>query len=163
SSNVGFTVAWSEVFRSRFEGSPLKNIELSFAGRKVKGEALVTQTGIEGGAIYALSAPLRDAIAANGSASLQIDLLPDMSEALDAARLERQRGGQSLANILRKAMTLPPIAINLLRECHQTLAIDSATLAHQIKHLTLTLIAPQPIERAISTAGGVALDAVDDN
>ncbi len=163
-SNSGFTVAWSEMFRDRFEGEPLKGVELSFAGRKLKGEALVTRTGVEGGAIYALSAPLRDAIAAEGKASLQIDLRPDISEGQLAARLDRQRGGQSLANLLRKALALPPIAINLLRESFgERLSTEAVALARQIKHLNLTLLSPQPIERAISTAGGIALDAIDDD
>jgi uncharacterized flavoprotein (TIGR03862 family) len=163
-SNSGFMVAWSEAFRTRFEGSPLKGVALSFDGRMVKGEALVTRTGIEGGAVYALSAALREAITARGSATLRIDLRPDFSEAQIAAKLERQRSDQSLANVLRKAIALPPVAVNLLREAFGAeLATDAAALARQIKAVEIKLVGVQPIERAISTAGGIALDAVDDD
>ena len=162
-ANCGFTVAWSEPFR-RFEGEPLKGIALSFAGQTARGEALITRVGIEGGAVYALSALLRDAIAAEGRATLTIDLRPDMTEAAVAAKLARPRGGDSLANHLRKTLSLAPVAINLLRETHEhNLASDPRALAAQIKSLPLTLTGTTGIDRAISTAGGIALNALDDN
>lgn len=160
-SNCGFVVDWSDVFRSRFEGEPLKGIELSFDGKTVRGEALITRAGIEGGAVYALSAPLRDAIEAQGHARLHVDLRPELSEAEIAGRLERQRSDQSAANALRKALAMPPVQINLLREVLGKALEGGATLARQIKHLEIELRAVQPIDRAISSAGGVALDAVD--
>jgi uncharacterized flavoprotein (TIGR03862 family) len=163
-SNCGFLVDWSEPFRTRFEGSPLKGVALSVGGRTVRGEALIARTGIEGGAIYALSADLRDEIERDGRALVTIDLRPEFTEAQVAAKLERQRSDQSTANLLRKALNLPPVAINLLREAHGVaLASEAPALARQIKDVRVTLEGTQPIERAISTAGGVALDTLDEN
>lgn len=163
-ANVGFTIAWSETFRSRFEGEALKGIAISHAGRKVRGEAMITRYGIEGGAIYALSADLREAIAHDQSATIAIDLRPEMPLADLAAKLARPRGGDSLANFLRKAVALSPVGINLLREAHQNdIASDPAALAQQIKVVPLALIGAQGLERAISTAGGVTFEAVDDD
>src|SRR5262249_4607017 len=154
-ANCGFTVAWSEVFASRFAGMPLKSIGLAFDGVTVRGEALITNYGIEGGAVYALSASLREAIAADGAATLAIDLKPEFSAADIAAKLGRQRAGETLANTLRKALNLSPVAVNLLREAHGTpLAKDAAALSAQIKHVPLTLNGTTGLERAISTAGG---------
>jgi uncharacterized flavoprotein (TIGR03862 family) len=156
-ANCGFTIAWSEVFRRRFEGQPLKRIALGFGGRVVRGEAVVTATGIEGGAVYALSAALREAIAAGGPVVASLDLRPDLSAAALAARLDG-RGGQSLANHLRRA-GLPPIAIGLVQEALH--AGETAPLSRLVKALPLRLLAPQPIARAISSAGGVAWAELD--
>lgn len=162
-ANCGFTVDWSEPFR-RFAGEPLKGIAITFDGATVRGEAMITVKGVEGGAIYALSATLRDGIEREGRATLTLDLRPEMREADLEARLTRPRGGDSLANFLRKTLALAPVAINLLRETHgAALAHDPHTLAHQIKALPLTLTGAAPIDRAISTAGGIALDALDEN
>jgi hypothetical protein len=161
-ANCGFVVNWSDTFRSRFEGQPLKGIKLSFKTRNVRGEALITRLGIEGGAVYALSADLRDEIATRGHATLMIDLRPESSEGDIAAKLERQRTDESLSNVLRKALALPPAAINLLRESFGKSVGNGPALAKQIKTVEIRLTAPQPIERAISSAGGVALDAVDE-
>jgi uncharacterized flavoprotein (TIGR03862 family) len=161
-ANMGFTVDWSEHFR-RFEGEPLKGIALTFNGRTVRGEAMITKTGLEGGALYALSADLREAIAAQGTATPTIDLRPDITHADLTAKLARPRGSDSLSNFLRKTISLAPVAINLLRETHGTLAADAPTLARQIKAAPLTLTGTQPIDRAISTAGGITLDALDDD
>ncbi|MCE9524053.1 MAG: TIGR03862 family flavoprotein [Alphaproteobacteria bacterium] len=157
-ANCGFTAAWSEPFRTRFEGQPLKSIALTFDGRTVRGEAMVTRTGLEGGAIYALSAALRDAIAGQGAATLEIDLRPDMSLAELGRKLDRPRAGETLANFLRKAINLAPVGINLLREGH---GLHLAATAEQIKSLPIKLTGTQSIDRAISTAGGIALDALD--
>src|SRR5262252_5338138 len=115
-ANCGFLVDWSQVFRSRFEGQPLKRIALSFGGRSARGEAVITRMGLQGGALYALSGVLREAIAAAGHAILQIDLCPDRSVAALEQRLNAPRRKQSLANVLRKAASLSPAAIGLLRE-----------------------------------------------
>lgn len=163
-ANVGFTVAWSETFRDRFHGEPLKGIAIAHKGRTVRGEAMITRYGIEGGAIYALSAGLREAIAKDGSTKIEIDLRPEMSVADLTAKLARPRGGDSVSNYLRKAIALSPVGINILREAYaNAIASEAATLAQQIKHAPLTLTGTQGLERAISTAGGVTLDAVDDN
>ena len=162
-ANCGFAVAWSEVFKSRFAGAPLKTIALSFAGRTVRGEAMVAAYGLEGGAVYALSAPLRDAIAAEGLAVLTLDLRPDLTAESLASRLAKVPAGQSAANALRKA-GLSPLEVNLMREGHGLdLAGDAATTAARIKSVPIALTAAQPIDRAISTAGGVAFSAVDDS
>ncbi|WP_339872545.1 TIGR03862 family flavoprotein [uncultured Brevundimonas sp.] len=160
-SNMGFDVAWSEVVRSRFAGQPLKGVALTFGDRTVRGEAVVTAYGLEGGAVYTLSAALREAIAAEGSALLTIDLRPDLSIAALAARLEAGRGKDSTANWLRKAGGLSPVAAALLREVPGELPQGADKLARRIKALRLKLTGIQGLERAISTAGGVALDAVD--
>jgi len=159
-ANCGFRVAWSAVLRERFAGAPLKRIALSFRGRTVRGEAVITADGIEGGAVYALSAPLREAIAAEGSARLLLDLRPDLSHAALTARLAAPRRGQSLSTFLRKAAGLPPEAIGLVQEVlHGGSGGDD--LAGLIKAIPLTLTATAGMERAISSAGGVMPEEVD--
>ena len=157
-SNCGFTVAWSGHFRDRFAGQPLKRISLRFDETQQWGEALVTSEGIEGGAIYALSGRLRDSIAAEGFADLAIDLRPDLDQPTLAARLGAPRRGQSLATVLRKQGGLSPVAIGLVQEALHNGGGDPANL---IKVLPVRLLAPRPIERAISSAGGLRRDAVD--
>src|SRR5712672_2668728 len=109
-ANCGFTVAWSDIFRNRFEGHPLKGIALSFGLHTERGEAMMTRAGIEGGAIYALSADLREAIARSGQAILRIALRPDLELHDLVAQLSRPRGKQSLSNFLRKTVHLSPVA-----------------------------------------------------
>jgi hypothetical protein len=155
-ANVGFRIAWSPGFAARFAGTPLKRIALEFAGLRVRGEAMITAAGIEGGAVYALAAPLREAIAAAGLATLRLDLRPDLDAAALAARLDGPAGGVSLANRLRRA-GLPPVASALLREAGE----DGRALSRRVQALPLRLEAPMPIDRAISTAGGIARAAVD--
>jgi hypothetical protein len=162
-SNMGFEVAWSEVFRTRFAGQPLKAVGLSFAGLTVRGEAMVTAHGLEGGGIYALSAPMREAIAAKGEARLRIDLRPDLPWAQIAAKLDHGRVGDAVANRLRKALNLSPLEINLLREgLGVALPAEAEDLAAAIKSVPLTLTGVRPIDRAISTAGGVGFEALDE-
>ncbi|MCJ2067195.1 TIGR03862 family flavoprotein [Methylobacterium sp. J-088] len=161
-ANVGFAVAWSDLFRQRFAGAPLKRVALACDGATARGEAVVTQTGLEGGAVYALSRILREAIAARGSAELVLDLRPDLTRDALARRLSGARPGDTVATRLRKAAGLPPVAAGLLREAAgAALPADPGTLAGLIKAAPLALTAPAPIERAISTAGGVRLDAID--
>jgi hypothetical protein len=164
-SNCGFTVAWSDVFR-RFEGQPLKRIALTFAGRSVRGEAMITRDGLEGGAVYALSSPIREAIDRNGQATIAIDLLPDVGALKLAERLSSPRSKQSLSNFLRKATHLSPVALALMREAALakglTLSVLKAEgLAGLIKAAPVRLIGVQPIATAISTAGGVSFAEVD--
>ena len=164
-SNCGFLVDWSGAFRNRFEGQPLKRVALSIDGTCIRGEALITAGGIEGGAVYALSARLREAIATAGTVEIAIDLRPDVSLADLAARLAKQRGKQSLATFLRKAANLSPVEIGLLHEAaHASLSsLSPMALAALVKSVPLRLTGIAPIETAISTAGGVAWDAVDAN
>jgi uncharacterized flavoprotein (TIGR03862 family) len=158
-SNCGFSVAWSELLRGRFAGAPLKRIALGFEGRWVRGEAVVTASGIEGGAVYALSGPIREAIAAGGPVVVRVDLRPDLTLEALAARLAGDRRGQSLSNFLRKAAGLPPVAIGLVQEALHAGATES--LAELVKGVPVTLLAPAGLERAISSAGGVRQTAVD--
>jgi len=162
-ANCSFTIAWSQSFRDRFEGLPLKNIAVSLASHAARGDALITRSGIEGGPVYALSALLRDEIAAAGRANLEIDLRPDLSQGIIAAKLKRQRPGQSAAQTLRKALNLSPLAINLVRESHGiALPGEPDALAARIKSVALTLTGTGPIDRAISTAGGVDFSDLDE-
>jgi uncharacterized flavoprotein (TIGR03862 family) len=160
-ANSGFTVDWSEPFRSRFAGTPLKPLALTFAGRTIRGEAVVSSYGLEGGGIYALSAALRDAIERDGRAVLELDLRPDVSEEQLARKLARPRGSQSLSNFLRKAAGLPPVAVNLLREAGGGTLPEN--IAQAIKRLPIVLTGAAGLERAISSAGGVRWSQVDDD
>lgn len=167
-ANCGFLAPWSEIFRSRFAGAPLKRLELSFGTHKVRGEALITKTGLEGGGIYALSAPLREAIAASGEAILHIDLLPDIAHAALEQRLTAPRAKQSLSTFLRKAASLSPAEIGMLHEAtlagpQRVSAMAPPALAGLIKNVSVRLTGTAPIARAISTAGGIALDEVDEH
>jgi uncharacterized flavoprotein (TIGR03862 family) len=160
-ANVGFRADWSPHFRERFAGAPLKPLALTFAGVTVRGEAVVTAHGLEGGGVYALSAALRDAIARDGRAVLELDLRPGVAEADLARKLARPRGGQSAANFLRKAAGLAPVAVNLIREARG--GALPADLARAIKHTPVTLTGTRGLERAISTAGGIAWSAVNED
>ena len=167
-ANSGFLVNWSDVFRERFEGQPLKRIELRFADSAVRGEALVTRTGLEGGGIYALSAILRESIAASGEAVLHINLRPDLSAPELQRRLEAPRGKQSLATFLRKAANLSPPAIGLLHEAaasagHRLASLDATALSALIGAVPVRLTGTAPLERAISTAGGVSFAELDEH
>ncbi|WP_454618548.1 NAD(P)/FAD-dependent oxidoreductase [Bradyrhizobium cenepequi] len=167
-ANSGFTVAWSDIFRDRFEGQPLKGVALNFGGQEARGEAIVTRTGIEGGAIYALSADLRETILRDGEATLQIALRPDLGIDELTAKLSIPKGKQSFSNFLRKALNLSPIGIGLLQEAAKAsgLALPSqspADLARFINAVPLRLTGIAPVARAISTAGGIAFDELDDN
>lgn len=161
-SNMGFDVTWSSVFADRFAGQPLKNVALGHGGRTVRGEAMVTRYGLEGGAVYALSADLREAIARDGAAELVVDLRPDLDEAALAARLARPRGKDSVTNWLRKTGGLSPAAVGLLREIPGEIPQGAEKLARRIKAVRLRLTGTQGLARAISSAGGVKLDQVDD-
>jgi uncharacterized flavoprotein (TIGR03862 family) len=161
SANCGFEVAWSDHFAARFAGHPLKRIAITHQGRTVRGEAMITATGIEGGAVYALSAGIRDAIEAGGSATIHLDLRPDIDAATLIRRLGSPRGSETLSNLLRKRAGLPPAPIGLLREA-MLRGAERAALPLLVKSLPLLLNAPSPIGRAISTAGGVRQSAVDE-
>ncbi|WP_407160079.1 NAD(P)/FAD-dependent oxidoreductase [Bradyrhizobium sp. STM 3557] len=165
-ANCGFTVAWSEIFRDRFEGQPLKGIALLFGGRIVRGEAVITREGIEGGAVYALSSELREAIAASGEATPQIALRPDLTTRDLVARLSAPRGKQSLSNVLRKSLQLSPVAIGLLQEAainagRQLASFGADELAALVNAVSVKLTATSGLSRAISSAGGIALDELD--
>lgn len=167
-SNCGFAVAWSDIFRDRFEGQPLKSIALTSGPHTVRGEAVITRTGIEGGAVYALSAELREAIARAGRVTLTVALRPDLEIDELSARLSAPRGKASLANFLRKVLQLSPVAIGLLQEAAMVGGAPLASLAPQrlaalVNAVSIELTGVAPIARAISTAGGIAFDELDGN
>ena len=165
-ANCGVIVEWSATMRERFAGAPLKNLALSFGGQHMRGEAIVTERGLEGGAIYALSGALREEVAAMGFATLRIDLRPDMNESALARKIDAARQGrssaQSISNVLRKGAGLSPAAASLLRESGP-LPVSAQDIAARIKDISVRIIGMAPIARAISTAGGIALDEVDEN
>jgi uncharacterized flavoprotein (TIGR03862 family) len=167
-ANCGFAVNWSNIFKERFEGQPLKGVDFKFGGDKIRGEAIITRTGIEGGAIYALSAELREAVASAPEAILSVALRPDLTAEVLTARLSAPRGKQSLANFLRKAANLSPVAIGLLQEAVIASGKPLASLAPNemaalINAVPVRLTATAPIARAISTAGGISFDELDED
>ena len=151
-ANSRFLVHGSPVFRQKFAGTPVKNIALTYAGKRVRGELMISQEGIEGGAIYAISKGLRE----KPGHPLVIDFRPDIGEDVLAQRLNKPRGKDSLSNYLRKVAGLSPVAINLLRET------GTAPDAKGIKAMELKLERPAGITRAISSAGGVAREELDE-
>jgi uncharacterized flavoprotein (TIGR03862 family) len=161
-SNVGFDVAWSEVLIERFAGEPLKTIGLTHGAQTVRGDLMLTRYGLEGGAVYALSAGLRDAIERDGTATLAVDLRPDLTVEQLAARLTRPRGKDSVTNWLRKAGGLSPAAVGLMREIPGVIPEGADKLARRIKAVRLILTGVQGLDRAISSAGGVKQDQVTD-
>ncbi len=171
-SNCGFDIGWSEHLVAKHAGAPLKGVLLDFTDRlgrhfHRKGECVLTATGLEGSLVYAASALLRDEIEATGVATLHLDLLPERPlDALTEA-LARGRGARSLANHLREQAGLHGAKAGLLREGLSSAewnehSRDAAWLARRIKALPLTLRAPRPLDEAISSAGGVRLQALDD-
>ena len=162
-SNCGFLAAWSEHLR-RFAGQPLKRITVSFGDHSMRGEAIITGTGVEGGAIYALSAHLRDAIERDGEATLLIGLRPDIWARELERRLTAPRGKQSISTWLRKALNLSPAEIGLLQEvtAGKLATLPPPELARLINAVPIRLTGVAPIARAISTAGGVAFDQIDE-
>jgi uncharacterized flavoprotein (TIGR03862 family) len=160
-ANCGFDVEWSPFFRDRFAGFPVKAAGLSFGGTTLKGEFVVTRSGIEGSAVYALSAPLRDAIEADGTAILRLDMKPDWSYEKLASALAAPRGSRSLSAHLERSARLSGIALSLLKECVPGCGQDAGALAAALKSLPLKLVRPRPVAEAISSAGGVRLDQVN--
>ena len=154
-ANMGFGVAWSDHMRAHF-GAPVKPVALIAGTRRVRGECVVSPRGLEGGGIYAVSADLRD------GAALALDLLPDLDEAEVARRLQAPRGKASLSNHLRKALKLDPVRLALLHEFARPLPGEAAVLAARIKALPVPLTGPHPLDEAISTAGGLRFEALDD-
>ncbi len=173
-ANCGFDIGWSEHFRTKFAGQPVKSVVAMFRDASGvahirQGECMVTQTGLEGGVMYALGAPLRDAIARDGAAVLQLDLLPGHEPQRVLEALSLSRGARSLSTHLQSKLGLKGVKAGLLREAlaKSDLATadltDPARLAAALKALPLKLVAPRPLDEAISTAGGVAFEALDEH
>ena len=165
-ANCGFEVsAWSELLRSKFAGAPLKNIAMGVEGQTLRlGECVVTQSGVEGSLVYALSAQIREAINQSGWATVEIDLLPGKSVAEVQKALSKPRGSRSMSKHLHSQLGLDGVKAALLRELTPAAAFaDPALLALAIKALPLTLIKPRPLDEAISTAGGVTFEALNEH
>ena len=161
-ANCGFTIAWPDGFAERYAGTPLKNIALAVGSTRARGEAVVSGYGLEGGAVYALGAVPHRALAEAGHVTLRLDLKPDLTEADLAARLNRPRRGASVASFLRKTANLPPIAAALLRAIRpEVIDEPPGRWAAALKALPLVATGTAPIDRAISTAGGVGWAALD--
>lgn len=163
-ANCGFVTKWSDYMIGNFAGTPLKSVAIRHKDFSHKGEMIITKQGIEGVAVYALSAYLREAIQNDGKAVLHIDLRPEMS-VLELAKKLQIRGKQSLSNYLRKA-GFSPVASALLNELFPTDKLKEATpdiLAAHLKNLPITLTSTTNIDRAISTAGGISHESVDEN
>lgn len=165
-ANSGFRVAWSDLFRDRFEGQPLKGVALSLGGETVRGEATITHSGIEGGAVYALSAPIRDAVLTHGDAIVHVALRPDLTVSDLTARVGKPRQKQSMSTYLRKTAGLSPVAIGLMQEAAIAAGLNLSgmnpeELAGFINAVPIRLTGVALIERAISTAGGISFGEID--
>ncbi|VEF17071.1 TIGR03862 family flavoprotein [Stutzerimonas stutzeri] len=165
-ANCGFEVAgWSEHLREKFAGAPLKTVSLALPGEAPrKGEFVLTATGIEGSLVYALSAPIRNTINRDGAATVLLDLLPDRTLAQVASALARPRGSQSMAKHLHRQLKLDGVKAALLRELTDATAFQAPqALAAAIKALPIRLVRPRPLDEAISSAGGVPFEELDED
>lgn len=162
-SNCGFEVRWTQAFRDRFEGKPLKNLVLRAGSEEAKGELMLTKYGVEGGGVYALSAPLRTSLAVSGHATLVLDLKKDKSVGQLETQLQRPRGKRSMKEHLRREARIDGATYGLLREfATQSELENPRALARLVKELPLPVSGVRPLDESISTAGGVAFDGVDD-
>lgn len=167
-ANSGVELDWSSVFADRFAGTPVKNVAIRCGDTRARGELMVTEHGLEGGAVYALTRELHDRLETDGLRGeptiVHVDLRPDLSPSVVLERLARRRRGQSGSTTLRRHVGLAPVAIGLLREAVGTeLPGDDAELARLVKDLPLRVRGSAPIDRAISTGGGVRFDQVDEH
>ena len=163
-SNCGFDVAWSPFFKEKFDGQPIKSVVLTFGDFHQQGEFIVTKEGVEGSLIYAASAGMRDEILSSGSAVMRLDLAPDKTEAQLLEKLSKPRGSRSMASHLEKAVGMKGVKAGLLREfVPKDEFADMKRLAFYIKQLPVPLIATRPLDEAISSAGGVSFDSLDEN
>ncbi len=168
-ANCGFDVRWSEHFRAKFAGHPVKTVALvvnavDSSTIRHMGEFVITANGVEGGIIYMVSAAVRDVITAEGMATIRLDLAPDRTVKQLEHELSRPRGKRTVATHLKRCVGITGVKAGLLREVvPNDVFTDPAHLAAAIKSLPLTLAAPRPVEEAISTAGGLSFEALDDN
>ncbi|MCC6597529.1 MAG: TIGR03862 family flavoprotein [Alphaproteobacteria bacterium] len=165
-ANCGFCIPWSDIFQARFSGHPLKPVIVHFKESATRGEIMITERGVEGGVIYALSALIREEIDRGNSALVHLDLKPDLNAENIQIRLKKPRGGQSLSNFLRKTLNLSDVALGLLMEHHDRKILGEyspSQMTNLIKKYPLHLSSAFPIDRAISTAGGVTFETIDPN
>ena len=160
-ANCGFDVGWSAHFSERFAGQAVKSVVATVDGCRQQGEFNITAGGIEGGLVYAMSAALRDSLAAGRPAVLSLDLAPGRSLERLTEDLSRPRGRDSLANHLRRRAGIEGVKAGLLREICPFFELTAEAMATTIKALPLTVVAPRPLDEAISTAGGVCFEALD--
>lgn len=158
-ANCGFVIKWSDVFSRKFAGAPVKPLAITCNGKTAQGEAVITGRGIEGGAVYALSSTIRGMIEEKGKADITLDLAPGVPLEKMQERLQAPRRGMSLANYLRKEAGLGPVAVGLVNEAVHGGKTDS--LPALVKSLPLSASGTFPIDRAISSAGGIARDELD--
>jgi hypothetical protein len=167
-ANCGFDVAWSETFAARFAGAPVKPVAIAVADRDGhahyrQGEFIISTAGIEGSLVYAVSAPIRDRIEADGGAVIHLDLLPSHSAEQVRAQVEHPRGSRSLSSHLQSRLGISGVKAGLLRECLSRDAMqDPGTLALSLKALPLRVLRPRPLDEVISSAGGVRFEAMDE-
>jgi len=166
-ANCGFAVPWSAHLREKYAGAPLKSVALSFTDLKgettrKQGEFVVSETGVEGSLIYAYSARIREMVAAQGRATLLLDLAPGRDLERVIAEVTHPRGSRSMSSHLQSRLGITGVKAGLLHECLSKAAYqDPLQLAHAIKALPLTVGEPHAIAEAISTAGGVRFEALD--
>lgn len=163
-SNCGFVCEWSDIFKEKFSGQPLKNIVLHHKGSSVQGDAMIAANGMEGGVVYALSSKIRATLEKTGKAVVAVDLRPDLSMEQVEEKLSKDKGKQTFSTHLQKTLSLSHVAINLLRDVNkQVQTLDVPELALMIKSAPITFTDPFPIERAISSAGGIKFTELNDD
>ena len=163
-ANSGVDVDWTPVFAERFAGTPVKNVAVRCGDEATRGELMVTEHGLEGGAVYALSGRLHDEIDRRGGTELLIDLCPDLDRPAVLARLARRRPKDSRSTVLRRHLGLPAVAVGLMREATANqLPVGDEELADLVASVPVRVTGSAPLDRAISTAGGIALDEVDEH
>ena len=160
-ANAGIRIGWSDLFREKFGGVPLKSVGLHWQDRTSRGDGIISTYGLEGGVVYPLASALHDAVAASGPAEITVDLRPELTEATVAEKLRQMRSSDSLSTGLKRCLSLAPVATSLLREAKRDLPRDPVALAHLIKHLPLTVTGTEGLARAISSAGGIAWEELD--
>ncbi len=163
-SNCGFNVAWSDYFKARFAGLPVKNVSLRFEDLEQKGELMLTENGIEGGLIYAASSRIRNTIFNMGTATIYLDLFPDKTAEELLKKLSKSRGKLSTAQFWRRQLGLEGVKAGLVREILSVDDLNSSELvAHTLKKFPVILLSPRPLDEAISSAGGVCFDELNDD
>ena len=164
SSNCGFDMAWSDHFKEKYHGHPIKSVMLTFEDFRQQGEFIITKHGVEGSLIYAVSAHVRDAIEMRGTTNIQLDLIPNLSREDILKKLSKPRGSKTMASHLEKTVGIKGVKAGLLREFLSKDDFGNVErLADAIKNLPIPLVAPRPLDEAISSAGGVTFEELDAN
>ncbi|MGT2472478.1 TIGR03862 family flavoprotein [Paraburkholderia terrae] len=166
-ANCGFDADWTDYFRERYPGQPVKPVSIAIESmdgtvQHRQGEFVVTSTGIEGSLVYALSSVIRDRLLANGEATITLDLAPGLSAQRVIDEVTRPRGSRSMSSHLHSRIGITGVKLGLLHEClSKENFTDAAKLAQAIKSLPLRLTRARPIDEAISSAGGIPFEALD--